>query len=94
MQTKMRIHNLPGKSNPTTVFEIAVSESVVSDEDWKRVEVTYAHPASAQTAVMYPCLQSCGKGYAHFDAVQCEQSANASRYNLIEYSISTIFRIG
>ena len=26
---------------------VAVSESVVSDEDWKRVEVTYTHPASA-----------------------------------------------
>ena len=63
---------------------VAVSESVVSDEEWTRVEVTYTHPASAQTAVMYPCLQSCGKGYAYFDAVQCEQSANASRYNLIE----------
>ena len=63
---------------------VAVSEAVVSDEEWTRVEVTYTHPASAQTAVMYPCLQSCGKGYAYFDAVQCEQSANASRYNLIE----------
>ena len=63
---------------------VAVSESVVSDEEWTRVEVTYTHPASAQTAVMYPCLQSCGKGYAYFDAVQFEQSANASRYNLIE----------
>ena len=63
---------------------VAISESVVSDEEWTRVEVTYTHPASAQTAVMYPCLQSCGKGYAYFDAVQCEQSANASRYNLIE----------
>ena len=48
---------------------VAVSEAVVSDEEWTRVEVTYTHPASAQTAVMYPCLQSCGKGYAYFDAV-------------------------
>ena len=63
---------------------VAVSESVVSDEEWTRVEVTYTHPASAQPAVMYPVLENRGKGYAYFDAVQCEQSANASRYNLIE----------
>ena len=27
MQTKMRIHNLPGKSNPTTVFEVSGRET-------------------------------------------------------------------
>ena len=63
---------------------VAVSDYLVSDLDWKRLEVTYTHPDNAEPAVMYPVLENRGKGYAYFDAVQCEQSANASRYNLIE----------
>lgn len=63
---------------------VAVSDYLVSDLDWKRLEVTYTHPEGAEPAVMYPVLENRGKGYAYFDAVQCEQSANASRYNLIE----------
>ena len=61
---------------------VAVSDYLVSDLDWKRLEVTYTHPDNAEPAVMYPVLENRGKGYAYFDAVQCEQSA--SRYNLIE----------
>ena len=47
------------------------------------MEVTYTHPASAQTAFMYPLPAELRQGLCLFRRVG-EQSANASRYNLIE----------
>ena len=63
---------------------VAVSEAITTTADWTRVEVTYTHPSTSAAATVIPCLQNGTSGLAYFDCVQFEESANASRYNLIE----------
>ena len=63
---------------------VAVSQAITTTADWTRVEATYTHPATSAAATIIPCLQNGTSGVAYFDGVQFEESANASRYNLIE----------
>ena len=63
---------------------VAVSQAITTTADWTRVEATYTHPATSAAATIIPCLQNGTSGIAYFDGVQFEESANASRYNLIE----------
>ena len=63
---------------------VAVSSAITTNSDWTRLEATYTHPSTSSTATIVPCLQNGTSGTAYFDCVQFEQSANASRYNLVE----------
>ena len=63
---------------------VATSEAIKVNNDWTRLEVTYNHPADAAEDLLVVMLYNESVGTAYFDCVQLEQSASASRYNLVE----------
>ena len=75
----------------STGATVAQSRAITSTSDWTRLEVTYTHPADAAADSLVVHLSNRSAGTAYFDCVQLEQSANASRYNIVENSD---FRIG
>ena len=68
---------LSGSTTPVATTVAANSS------DWQRIEVTYTHPATSTAAPLVACL-SADSGTVWFDCVQLEQSATASRYNIVE----------
>ena len=69
------------KSSGATV---ASSRSISSNSNWTRLEVTYTHPENATSDSLVVHLSNRSVGTAYFDCVQLEESANASRYNIME----------
>ena len=63
---------------------VAQSETICTNSDWTRLEVTYTHPATSAATTATVCLLNGSVGTAYFDCIQYEESPSASRYNLIE----------
>ena len=68
----------------STGATVAQSRAITDTSDWTRLEVTYTHPADAAADSLVVHLSNRSAGTAYFDCVQLEQSANASRYNIME----------
>ena len=71
----------PGSTEP-----LAVSTAAPANNTWTRLQVTYTLPSGSAYASVLPFLQNTSGTAAYFDALQLEQTASPSRYNLVENS--------
>ncbi len=71
----------PGSTEP-----LIVSSAAPSNNTWTRLQVTYTLPEESAYAAVVPFLQNSSTTAAYFDALQLEQTASPSRYNLVENS--------
>ena len=63
---------------------IASSAPITTNTDWTRVEVTFTNTTGSDISSLTAGLRNGTSGTAYFDCVQLEESANASRYNLVD----------
>ena len=63
---------------------IASSTPITTNTDWTRVEVTYTNTTGSDISDLTAGMRNGTSGTAYFDCVQFEESANASRYNLVD----------
>ena len=71
----------PGSTEP-----LVVSTAAPANNTWTRLQVTYTLPSGSAYASVLPFLQNTSGTAAYFDALQLEQTASPSRYNLVENS--------
>ena len=71
----------PGSTEP-----LVVSTAAPANNTWTRLQVTYTLPSGSAYASVLPFLQNTSGTAAYFDALQLEQAASPSRYNLVENS--------
>ena len=71
----------PGSTEP-----LVVSTAAPANNTWTRLQVTYTLPSESAYASVLPFLQNTSGTAAYFDALQLEQTASPSRYNLVENS--------
>lgn len=58
--------------------------NINTSQDWTRYELTYTVPYNLQSNQFKVTVQLASAGTVYFDGLQFEESATASRYNLIE----------
>ena len=63
----------------------ATSQIVGSNQDWARLEVSYAPASNDGITVYYPQIMTTGAGTVYVDCAQLEMMPTASRYNLLDY---------
>ncbi len=75
------------KTDAATTAKLSIgseySQHLPASSDWTRLQVSYTNQ-SAEAQQVTLALITEGTGYVYMDCVQLEQTATASRYNLIE----------
>ena len=66
----------------------AASETIGTNQDWTRIEVSYAPVSSDGIKIFYPMVMTTNAGTIYVDCTQLEIMPTASRYNLLDYGDS------